>query len=460
MRAPVAVGIGLAILPALAAAGDGPPLEGERKQEPLLYLGLNRQGAEEWWRVKDEAVVIRVPGGEYLRRKYEGTVAVEEPKPFPVASFLVDKFEVTNGQFARFLRETEAPADTPLLRTAIPGLVRGEGGWRAAPGLERHPVTACTGHGALAFADWAGARLPTADEWMKAAGGAEGRLYPWGDAPPDAARANFGLPEKRGLDPVGSHPLGASPYGCLDMAGNAYDRVMTPAARYRGPTTGEPSRPSMLPVMLKGASWLSPSPLNLRVLDLCMQPMEAADRSVGFRCAMDDPEPARPPRAADAAPVLRLARDFDAAVAEAKARGVPIFLSLLHDTCGQCDRTLAQCYRDPRFVAYCNEKMVVVLGHQPWDAEDRPHPERADGSCTVHPGLSCREHEELYRRGLSVVGRFVTSPGNFVLDPRRTAKGAGERAVLVPEMALPKWGDAVDATLAAFDRARAAMARE
>lgn len=447
MRAPVALAVALAILPATAAAGDAAP--------PLLYLGLNRQGAEEWWRVKDEAVVIRVPAGDYLRRRYEGTVAVEEPKPQPVASFLVDKFEVTNGQFARFLRETAAPADTPLVRLAIPGLEHGDGGWRAAPGLERHPVTACTGHGVLAYAEWAGARIPTSDEWMKAAGGPEGRLYPWGDSPPDATRANFGLPEKRGPEPVGAHPLGASPYGCLDMAGNVYDRVMTPS-RYRGPD----GTPSLQPVMLKGASWLSPSPLNLRVLDLCMQPMEVADRSVGFRCAMDDPEPARPPRTADAAPVLRLARTFDAAVAEAKSRGVPIFLSLLHDTCGQCDRTVAQCYRDPRFVAYCNEKMVVVMAHQPWDAEDRPHPERADGSCTVHAGLTCREHEELYRRGLSVVGRFLTSPGNFVLDPRKCAKGAGDAAVLVPERQLPKWGDAVDAYLAAFDRARAAMARE
>ena len=128
----------------------------------------------------------------------------------------------------------------------------------------------------------------------------------------------------------------------------------------------------------------------------------------------------------------------------------PIFLSLLHDTCGQCDRTIAQCYRDPEFVRYCNENMVVVLGHQPWDADDRPHAARPDGSCTVHPGLTCREHEELYRRGLAVVGGFRTSPGNFVLDPFRTEKGAGGKAILGPERSLPKWGDAVEEYLAAF----------
>ncbi|NUN52930.1 MAG: hypothetical protein HUU06_09130, partial [Planctomycetaceae bacterium] len=130
-----------------------------------------------------------------------------------------------------------------------------------------------------------------------------------------------------------------------------------------------------------------------------------------------------------------------------------------HDTCGQCDRTIAQCYRDPRFVAFCNERMVVVLGHQPWDADDAPHPARADGTCTVHAGITCREHEVLYRRGLAVVGGFATSPGNFVLDPGKVEKGAGGKAILVPERDLPKWGDAVEEYLGAFRRACGAMDR-
>jgi serine/threonine-protein kinase len=443
----------LLLAPASAAGAPDtvpPGLPGHR------FLGRNRQGAEEWWRERDDAIVVRVPGGPFMQRPYQGTVATEEPKSVEVRSFYVDKHEVTNAQFARFLGERDAKEDSPLLRREVPGLERRDGAWRASPGMERFPVTACTGEGAVAFSRWAGARIPTADEWMKAAGGPEGRLYPWGDSEPDATRANFGRPELRGLEPVGSHPLGASPFGCLDMAGNAYDRVLTPTRRGRG---AEDSG-GLLPVMLKGGSWVSPHPLNLRVLDLCMQPMEAADRSVGFRCAMDDPEPDRGPVPAEAAPVLRLARTFDDAVAEASSRRVPIFLSLLHDTCGQCDRTVAQCYRDRRFVEYCNEKMVVVMGRQPADAEDRPHAENPDGSCTIHAGLTCREHVELYRRGLAVVGRFATSPGNFVLDPRKAAKGAGAAAVLVPEGALPKSGDSVDRYLAAFDEARKRMAGE
>jgi formylglycine-generating enzyme required for sulfatase activity len=426
-----------AVLLLLAAAAASPAGEPADPPPPLHFLGLNDRGHEEWFRGTDGAVVVRIPGGTFLRRPYQGADATEEPVPVAVRSFLMDKHEVTNGRFARFLAATAAPA--------VPGLLHDGKEWIAAPGLEQHPVTAATGRGATAFAAWAGARIPTADEWMKAAGGPGGLLYPWGDAAPDGSRALFGGPPATGPAPVGSRPAGASPYGCLDMAGNVYDRVLAPG------------RGGAAPVMLKGASWASLHPLNLRVLDLCMQPEEVADRTVGFRCAMDDPEPDRKPRTPEERPVLRLARTFEAAVAEARERRVPLFLSLLHDTCGQCDRTLAGCFRDPRFVRYANEHLVVAFGHVPTDGGDRPHASRPDGSCPVHAGLTCREHEVVYVRGLEVVGSFPTSPGNFLLDPFRAEKGAGRKALLAGDREFPKWGDAVEAYLAAFDRGRAAL---
>ncbi len=380
--------------------------------EDLLYLGLNDKGAEEWFRARDGAVVVRVPGGKFARRPYEGRVAVEAPVRVEVPSFFIDKHEVTEAQFARFLLAT---ARNPA------------GGFTLAPGREQHPVTRLTGEEALAYAEWAGGYIPAAVEWEKAASGPDGLLYPWGDAEPDATLANFARPGLRGPMAVGSFPLGASPYGCLDMAGNAYERVMAGGR----------------PVMIKGGSWLTPHPLNLRVLDLCMQPMEVAEGSVGFRCAMRDPEPARATRERETPAVLRLATGWEEAVAEAGKRNVPILLSLQFDTCGQCDRTRAQLFRDPRFVAYCNEHIVVAVGHKPGHAEGDPHPENADGTCPLYLGLQCWQHEAVFNRALPVIGRFEVSPGNFVLAP-------DGKTILVRERDLPKWGDPVQQYLDAL----------
>jgi sulfatase modifying factor 1 len=451
MRVPTLLAVLVVAVPALAGDGAAPPpapaagSPAPAAAPPLLYLGLNPQGAEEWLRVKDGATLVRVPRGPYAKRPYEPSGQTKETREAPVESCFIDKYEVTNARFARFLADQKGDL-AKLWDPAVPGVERRGDAFAASPGMEEFPVTAATGVGATAYAAWAGGRIPTQVEWEKAAGGPQGRVWPWGDEPPDAARANFGRPAARGPERVGSHAAGASYYGCMDMAGNVYDRVLT----QRGPHAA--------PVMVKGGSWASPHPLNLRVLDLCMQPQEVADRTVGFRCAMDDPDPERATRTAAPAATLKLAPDFDAAVEEAKRRNVPIFLSLLYDTCGQCDRTRAELFHDPRFVAYCNENLVVIVGHQPGDAIDDPHPCGEGGACPLYPGLTCEQHDTLFARGIEVVKTFVVSPGNFVLHPARVKKGAGADAVLVPELDLPKWGNAVDDYLAAFEKARKAMA--
>src|SRR5262245_5134028 len=86
-----------------AFAGDEGPAPPPAAKPPavggMVFVRVNDQGAEEWFRTKDGALVVRVPGGDYAKRPYEGTVATADPKPCAVESFFIDVNEVTNEQF-------------------------------------------------------------------------------------------------------------------------------------------------------------------------------------------------------------------------------------------------------------------------------------------------------------------------------------------------------------------------
>jgi formylglycine-generating enzyme required for sulfatase activity len=126
--------------------------------------------------------------------------------------YYIAKHPVTNAQYRRFLEATghDKPPYWDEKRFNQPN----------------QPVVTVTWHDAMAYCKWAGLRLPTEREWEKAARGTDGRKWPWGDDPPDEKRCNFG--ENVGATTeVGSYPDGASPYGCLDMAGNVWEWCVT-----------------------------------------------------------------------------------------------------------------------------------------------------------------------------------------------------------------------------------------
>ncbi len=204
-------------------------------------------------------------------------------------TFHIDKFEVTNAAYGRFVAAT---GHSP------PGL-KGSGhpwggswdrfAWsdrRPPPGAGDIPVTLITWFDAESYCIWAGKRLPSEAEWEKAARGAGSRVYPWGDAASPGA-ANFGGRNKGPL-PGGSYPIDRSPYGVMDMAGNVAEWVndyyhhayfgRSPGRNPRGPERGSRR-------VVRGGYW-SQAADKIRADRRWNGNPAESHGGVGFRCAL------------------------------------------------------------------------------------------------------------------------------------------------------------------------------
>ena len=214
-------------------------------------LKRNEEGFREYLCEKDRSRMALVSAGEFLYG--------ENKQRLYLPSFLIDVWPVTNGQYAKFCKATGHPApddwDEPILSKP------------------KQPVVGVSWHDAVAYCEWVGKRLPTDEEWEKAARGHDGRKFPWGNEPPDDTRANFGKRIGR-TSSVGRFPDGRSPFGCADMAGNVLEWCGSWHLFERRTR------------VLRGGAWVSePNTLrtSLRFGDAptCTYPI------FGFRCALD-----------------------------------------------------------------------------------------------------------------------------------------------------------------------------
>jgi formylglycine-generating enzyme required for sulfatase activity len=217
-----------------------------------------------------------------------------------LSAFWMDRSPVTNAQYLAFCRAAER---------------RGPAWWRDGSSFPAeyadHPVVGVSGQDACAYAEWAGKRLPTAEEWEAAVGGAES-AFPWGDTwpgplkPAHIRRPSWALP---GTRPVGTEECGGARSGLRDFAGQCLEWVARVVAHH---TTQFQ--------LLKGASWLHEDPVNFRTASGAYAVERWNSPITGFRCALDGRSD--PPSVEAALPAHAPSiEEFRAAAAEAPAAG-------------------------------------------------------------------------------------------------------------------------------------------
>ncbi len=159
-----------------------------------------------------------VPGGEFMMGSDTGDGFSKPAHTATVNAFFMDITEVTNEQYKKFI---DANPSHKSPGTWVNGTFQA--------GKQKFPVTGVNWDDANAYARWADKRLPTEQEWEFAARGTDGRMYPWGPVwNPDLANADK---QTNGMVEVGSR-LGKSPFGLVDMSGNAFEWTSSEAAAY------------------------------------------------------------------------------------------------------------------------------------------------------------------------------------------------------------------------------------
>ena len=212
-----------------------------------------------------------------------------------LSSYYLDRHEVTNARFKRFLDNNPAWRRERISANMHNGNYLKHWNADEYPAWQgAHAVVNVSWQAAVAYCRWEGKRLPTESEWEYAArGGWRGKQFSWGDEMPDRTRANYSASGIGAATVVGSYP--ANGYGLFDMAGNVWEFVADEWGAYApspqvNPVAGgtlfldDAFRRVTTRRVIRGGSW-GGAPVNLRVAYRDSHPPEGARDFVGFRCA-------------------------------------------------------------------------------------------------------------------------------------------------------------------------------
>lgn len=261
---------------------------------------------------------------EYDHHPYEWYEDETPQQPKEVSSFLIDKYPVTNHQFAGFVEQTGYETTAERMGYGFVYMLDyweqvDNAHWRHPQGSEDqdvlesrldHPVVHIAHVDALAYASWAGKRLPTEVEWERAAKGDEHKLYPWGNHwdPNLTNSAEYWIREpvrdlstwkdwwKRvitsGEDVPKTTPVGQfhneSVFGVYDLSGNVYEMCQDTYERYDPNKKYDGMYEAIFGMfkVVRGGSWM-----NFRYQTRCSERIAVdphySNFATGFRCAKD-----------------------------------------------------------------------------------------------------------------------------------------------------------------------------
>ncbi len=190
-----------------------------------------------------------------------------------IEDYYIDMYEVTNGRYKEFVEAAGY---------AYPS--RWKGGVYP-DGKADHPATDVSWYDAEAYCAWAGKRLPTEEEWEKAARGTDGRVYPWGNEY-DKSKANI---DTGRTEPVGNYETDVSPYGVYDMGGSVMEWVDAWYEPYPGNEIGNSKYGKREKVLRGGFAGIPGHYMISRIFSRASfrryAPPTATGDDGGFRCA-------------------------------------------------------------------------------------------------------------------------------------------------------------------------------
>lgn len=226
--------------------------------------------------------MILVPAGEFTMGSNTRLPDEGPEHKVTLPAYYIDKYEVTNMQYKKFIDATGRRSPSHFKNRTWP------------PGKADHPVTFVSWDDADAYCKWAGKRLPTQEEWEKAARGEDARVFPWGNTF-ELDHANtpqrwVALKAFGDTTPVGAFAAGVSAYGLYDMSGNVWEWTASWYKAYPGNRTPSESYGERYKV-LKGGSWWDCSfyqcGISAPVYNRSFFARKTRNDSFGFRCGKD-----------------------------------------------------------------------------------------------------------------------------------------------------------------------------